>query len=481
MKNERQRKEGALTRCYARLGWFALGVGLLVSACGKEPAESFAGGDPAAPILPGAGLAATVESRADLSGVVSGTTFPANTTKVFFVTGYSGTAAPTNWSSPYIPNVAVNSGAGSALSFVTPQYYPANTDKVYFYAYSPAATYGAGSSSAAPTASWTLTGKQDVMWAKVDKGIAKNPVRASQEQPSFAFTHKLKQVTFKVKKDASFEDGIKLTSLKIIGAKTSARLNLATGALTCSGSGDLTAFASTAGQTITATATAAGTAVMFEPGTSFKVRAVAGGVTYADVAVTLSGTDAGTAGTSYEITLTFKRKEIAATASVASWTDGGRASNSKDAYPYVVNGNTIVLHDISGQADLDSYPTHEPWTRTPVHKETSATDNISTFNTYSQVFEVASGVASAASSWTVAVSDCASYGEWRLPTIRELVLIFAKKSELTSVDLSSSGSYWSATNYSASHTWRVSSTGTTGYTLSSSSYRVLCVRDLWMR
>ena len=298
-------------------------VAALLCSCSKEPVESFTGGDPTSPILPGAGVAASVETRADLSGVVSGTAFPASTTKVFSVVGYSGTAAPTNWASPYIANVAVNSGTGSALSFATPQYYPANGNKVYFYAYSPVSgTYSAGSGSTAPTVVWTITGQQDIMAAQVTGGIAK-AVTGTQSQPAFAFTHKLKQVKFKVVKDASFEDNIKLTSLKIIGVKTAATLNLNTGSVTWgSTTGDLTAYNNSTGQTITVTAAVAGSAVMFEPGTSFKVRAVAGGVTYADVTVTLSGTNAGQAGVGHEVTLTFKRNAIVPTATITNWTTG---------------------------------------------------------------------------------------------------------------------------------------------------------------
>ena len=307
-----------------------LAATVLLCSCSKEDsAESFAGGDPTSPILPDAGVAATVETKADLSGVVSGTTFPANTTKVFSVVGYSGTAAPTtDWSSPYIANIAVNSGTSSALSFATAQYYPANGDKVYFYAYSPVsgATYTAGTSSTAPTVAWTITGQQDIMAAQVTDGIAKNPVLANQQQPAFAFTHLLKQVKFKVVKNASFEENVKLTSLKIIGAKTAATLSLSTGAVTWgSTTGDLTAYDDATGQTITATATALGTngsPVMFEPGASFTVQAFAGGVQYANATVTLSG---GTAGNSYEVTLTFKRNEIVPTATITDWTtvDGG--------------------------------------------------------------------------------------------------------------------------------------------------------------
>ena len=306
-----------------------LAATVLLCSCSKEPAESFAGGDPTSPILPGAGVAATVESRADLSGVVSGTAFPASTSKVFSVVGYKGSAAPTtDWSSPYIANIAVNSGTSSTLSFATSQYYPANGDKVYFYAYSPVsgATYTAGTSSVAPKVAWTITGQQDIMSAQVTGGIAKNPVPANQQQPNFAFTHLLKQVKFKIVKDNTFEDNIKLTSLKIIGAKTVASLALNTGTLSWnSATDDLTAYNNNTGQAITGTATAVGTngsPVMFEPGTSFKVRAVAEGVTYADVTVTLGGSNAGQAGVSHEVTLTFKRNAIVPTATITNWTNG---------------------------------------------------------------------------------------------------------------------------------------------------------------
>ena len=308
---------------------FCIVATALLCSCSKEPVESFAEGDPTSPILPDAGVAATVETKADLSGAVSGKAFPANTAKVFSVVGYKGTAAPTtNWSSPYIANIAVNSGASSTLSFATPQYYPVDGSKVYFYAYSPVsgATYTAGTSSAAPKVAWTITGGQDIMAAQVTTGIAR-AATGTQTQPVFAFTHKLKQVKFKVVKDASFEDNIKLTSLMIIGAKTTATLNLSTGAVSWgSTTGNLTVYSNATGQALTTTAASVGSAMMFEPGTSFKVRAVAGGQQYADATVTLTGTGAGTAGYSHEVTLKFMRNVITPTATISDWTTTGTGS-----------------------------------------------------------------------------------------------------------------------------------------------------------
>ncbi|BCG54345.1 hypothetical protein AI2BBH_13910 [Alistipes indistinctus] len=493
MRDETPRKGGMLTRSCVRLGWLVLGVGLFMCSCSKEPAESFAGGDPTSPIVPEAEARMTVESRADLSGVVSGTAFPAGTAKVFSVVGYSGTAVPTAWSSPYIPNVAVNSGAGSALSFATPQYYPANGNKVYFYAYSPVSgTYTAGSGSTAPKVKWTITGGQDIMWAKVDNGIAK-AVTGSQRQPVFAFTHLLKQVKFKVVKDASFEDNIKLTSLKIIGARTKASLALNTGTLSWeTATGELIAYDNTSGQAITSTATSAGSAVMMEPGASFKVRAVAGGVTYADVTVTLGGTNAGAAGLSQEVTLTFKHREIAATATVAEWTDGGEtASGESSVFPYVLEGKILVMRDEVGSADPDSYSFHQPWTTTPAHRESSWIANVSGYNTVAERFEVAAadmpnrhGNSENCSAYSQASDDA---GTWRVPTIVELQLIVklfkaGKLPGVATVVASGDVCYWSATGDAndGSRTWAVKpATLSVSNRANGNQFPTRCIRDIY--
>ena len=465
------------------------------------------------PILPGAGVAMTVESRADLSGEVPGTAFPANTDKVFSVVGYSGTAAPTDWSSPYIANVAVNSGEGGALAFATVQYYPVNGDKVYFYAYSPVSgTYTAGSGSAAPAVSWTITGQEDIMAAQVTEGIAKNPVPANQRQPDFAFTHKLKQVKFKVVRDASFEENVRLTSLTIIGANTEAAMDLATGAVTWgAATSDLTVYDDAAGQDIPAAAAAVGKAMMLSPGASLKVRVVAGGVTYDDVAVTLAGTNAGAAGVCHEVTLTFKRKEIVPTATIAEWTNGGEGTTWED-YPRVEDGNTIVLRDIFGSAE-DRYPIHrKPWTVTPAHEEAAWDANISGCNTVGEKFRVASSGAVSrtnnlimtwyeASGTTDATynsdgySACAEYSEeadqsdkglWRLPTARELELIGSMRNYIGGAVSTKNGNYWSATEVSNNTAPRIWTMGVYWGNLSKSAVNaqsrscyVLCVRDEW--
>ena len=264
MKRKKQQKNLMLTRSYARLGWIVLGVGLLACSCAKEQDEIISTGDDDASLIVPEALVGDVvetETKADLSGVVIGTSFPANYTKVFSVVGYKGSAEPTtNWSSPYIANIAVNSGTSSALSFATSQYYPVDGQKVYFYAYSPVkgATYTAGSGSTAPKVTWTLDGHTDVMAAQVTTGIAK-AATGTQSQPSFAFTHKLMQLKFKVMKDAALTDLGNVTALKVNNAATSLSMTLSNGNVTTLSTGSLTAYSSTTGQAVTTTAAYLGT------------------------------------------------------------------------------------------------------------------------------------------------------------------------------------------------------------------------------
>ena len=264
MKRQNRQKNLMLTRSYARLGWIVLGVGLLACSCAKEQDEIISTGDDDASLIVPEALVGDVvetETKADLSGLVIGTSFPANYTKVFSVVGYKGTTAPTtNWSSPYIANIAVYSGSNGTLSFATPQYYPVDGQKVYFYAYSPVkgATYTAGSGSTAPKVTWTLDGHTDVMAAQVTTGIAK-AATGTQSQPAFAFTHKLMQLKFKVMKDAALTDLGNVTALKVNNAATSLSMTLSNGNVTTLSTGSLTAYSSTTGQAVTTTAAYLGT------------------------------------------------------------------------------------------------------------------------------------------------------------------------------------------------------------------------------
>ncbi len=312
-------------------------------SCSKEGSDiTPAPDDTRAAIVPTAGLSmnATPSVRAALpSGPISGTTFPASTESVFAVTAYKGTAAPTSdYSSAYFDNEAVDSnaeGAESPLSFTTAQYYPADAEKLYFYAYSPVSTsdYTAGTASAAPTVAWTIDGQQDIMWAKADGGIGKVSAGTTQAQPNFTFGHLLKQVRFKLVRGESFGDGLSATSVKITNCRTQASLNPITGDLTFSGDADQSLELS--GSFPIRTADQAdqqiGSLLCQAGETALDIEVVAAGITYR-TDVTLKSNDsavtAGGAGVSHLVTLTFIGTQIIPSATITDWVDAGETNGT---------------------------------------------------------------------------------------------------------------------------------------------------------
>lgn len=185
--------------------------------------------------------------------------------------------------------------------------------------------------------------------------------------------------------------------------------------------------------------------------------------------------------------------------------DVGDETPSTVVYPYVAGGNTVVLKDAYGEADPVQYPLHKPWTTTPSHEETAWDANESGLNIIGERFQVAKANAKGkdgsaedmtwyeASGTTDATSNpdgysaCVQYSEetdqsdqgvWRLPTMRELKLIWDRKSELTSANPPSDHYYWSAT-MSNDGTWDVIfQTGQPSNGDRNAKLRVRCVKDL---
>lgn len=145
-----------------------------------------------------------------------------------------------------------------------------------------------------------------------------------------------------------------------------------------------------------------------------------------------------------------------------------------------------MVSDDLGEADPKRYPTHEAWTVTPAHAEDAWDSNASGLNTYSRKFEVASKKAPA-STWKNAQINCKAYsqasddaGTWRLPTVRELGLIYSKIGDLTAVSDIGYGYYWAATEGDDSdNAWemRLDTGGRTKYSKNANN-SVRCIRDL---
>lgn len=143
-------------------------------------------------------------------------------------------------------------------------------------------------------------------------------------------------------------------------------------------------------------------------------------------------------------------------------------------YPYLQDGKIIVCRE--GTDGVKSGLIHPNWNSTPSHNELDATNN-----RFAAKFEVAASDVNPGASWDDAVNLCPS--GWRLPTIRELRLIYVYRNELGTFDMSApSAVYWSATESSSDsrNAWYVvfdSGETSCKYPKTLNS-RVRCIRDL---
>ena len=193
------------------------------------------------------------------------------------------------------------------------------------------------------------------------------------------------------------------------------------------------------------------------------------------------------AGMTHTVSLVFDALSVrvASTVSISDWSDGTRA------YPYVMEGKYIVSWDMAGYSGA---PLHPNWTAStmPAH------DDASEDNALAVEFEVAAENCNSTNApgvaqyngylWGNALSACAAYsqvgttaGQWRLPTFKELQLIYAKKNELT-VSGFPDYFYWSATQNSGNsddYAWAVNfNSGGTSSEYMSFYNSVRCVRDI---
>lgn len=219
----------------------------------------------------------------------------------------------------------VAGATGHAITFGSgPYYYPSDGSNLHFFAFAPRATEttpaGAGTS---PVVTHTITGQEDVMWAsatgqKIGSAAASNPI--------LAFNHKLTQLQFTFKSDATYPaTGNKVTSLTVNAQPSTVVMNVETGVCTFSGSAAMQALSTTnqtAGINITTAGTNANSPVMTSPNTSYtlNISVLIGSTTvnYTNIPVTLTTL----ASNAHMITLTFTATAVTATATVAPWVTG---------------------------------------------------------------------------------------------------------------------------------------------------------------
>lgn len=257
-------------------------------------------------------------------------------------------AAVTDWSAAKIldnvkPQSVENDGS---IVLPVPYYYPADVaEYVKFMAFHPYAAAGTSgdnyllvTDAAAPELNFTLTGKEDLMYAV--PAIGNKETTGAQ---NLAFKHSLTQITFDVIKHSGMTGDLSVTGIQFAGVNTTGKMNIETGAISDWGTpGDLTAFNSVSdGGAVeipasNATAVVAGTPAMLQGGQKkFALNIATTAKTFQNVEIVPTApATAFEVGKSYKVTITFNvgdvtpGQEIQLSASVQPWEDGGTGSGS---------------------------------------------------------------------------------------------------------------------------------------------------------
>lgn len=173
-------------------------------------------------------------------------------------------------------------------------------------------------------------GTVDVCAAVMKNGNKSNPFSATNGL--LEFNHKTAKIVFKAKKDATAVGDPKLTEIVINNAKVPSKLTFTSSAVNVTdvaATALAKAYSNTTGMTLTTTAAAVnGTPLFIRPGVTsgtgsitltVKTKSGTQETTYTNVPLTISGNKI-EEGKQYEITLTFKQKEITPTVKVVPWT-----------------------------------------------------------------------------------------------------------------------------------------------------------------
>lgn len=238
-------------------------------------------------------------------------------------------------------DLAVNK-SGDSYAFSTQQYFPSDGRTLDFYAYSPIANDYSKGSYSGTTASWTLDGTQDILWANGGthgKVTSANGETPTQTHPAFNFAHKLALFDINIKLGEGFSSNIEITSMKVLAVKNKVSLNLISGDLTPTDvtTADLDVpFKQT--MTIGSDPALYGR-IMLPVATQYDLLVTTtGGITYPVIHLYASDvidTDglgrsitSYEAGNEYDVTLTFTGTEITTSASIKEWITGGSVAQT---------------------------------------------------------------------------------------------------------------------------------------------------------
>lgn len=416
-------------------------------------------------------------------------------------------------------STVLNAGysAGTMLSFSPKQFYLTSGLKTRMVGWYP---FGRPSTNDNDAVNWTIDGTQDILLAPAQEGSKTAPIS------TITFSHALTQLRFlcHAEDQTAVDQWGKITAIRVLGQRTGCIFRLTAGTFAFTGSSRALSVTGVAAKTPpvggASVASQFGQELMIEPQTAASYQLILEIETEKQgaqqIAVPARAYEKGKAA---EIILYFKRLGVEVTLIPQPWvthdvTIDNVGKQETTSYPHSMNGSVIVVRNSFGRADPKVYPTHSPWATTPLHQAETYQDNLSTYNTLGEIYQVAASDAVDKDglptlNWYQAVgvehvaynptgySACAQYSEasdqrdkglWRCPTIQEVHVIFTQRNNLTAIDPLSANRYWSATdrrhvNY-ADRAWSVLFQLDNGQVdsqvskSSKSSMSLRCVRDL---
>lgn len=300
------------------------------------------GGEDKVPILMSAGLNVSVDTKA----AVTGNAFANGQagSNLFNMVAFTG-VTPSNsnayqWEGTSDPTAVLPVDAtyedNTQIFHLNPaQYYPSDDEeKLYFFAYAPVSGSWNYTNTGTPTATMTITGQEDIMWASAtNSGSGYTKANSAANRPAFAFTHKLRKLDFYIMAANGVDAaGAKVESVTISGQNTAASLNVSDGTLTFTGSNDQTLNITSQEGVEIAAYNASGDgnlvgSIMCQPTTGSN-NSIAITVKLKNSDAELTGTldltsiaTSDDAGKQYKVKLEYTLIEILATASITPWTD----------------------------------------------------------------------------------------------------------------------------------------------------------------
>lgn len=219
--------------------------------------------------------------------------------------------------------------SGGAVTFTAGTlYYPINKDeKSFLVGYYPE-SIGTHANGTVTIGDAQFTGQEDIMFAAELSGNKGTPITGTAQ-----FQHQLSQLKFTLTKGDGFDDTNKVKTITVKGTCKPTALDLKTGKLTYAATPAPLTITDDNGMTVSTDGTQCTQTVLIQAVEASESDLtitldieLSDGTKIEDVAV--SGITKPSASQSHNVTLTFKQKDITATAAISPWTNGTAGSGT---------------------------------------------------------------------------------------------------------------------------------------------------------